>query len=299
MKCMNQLSIDRDKIIKKLSEEFNYKELVRTQDLLNYLKDVYPEYSKNSLYWVISDYNQKNIIRRVSRGYYVINNVGNEKSYYVALIGDIKASRQLYAENPNFDQDLINAINRDVTLLQKQIHIPKSKDIQPNNTFFDIVLGDEINFYSELNELFSRKFLLILYHVRPAYIRFIIDAGEALEKKADKFEKVNNYLLWNARDYFLKLKDKKDNPSEYTGIVWPESKKLENIMLKVILDIIGSWTSKQWEVIYQRLFKKSLEDIALDIGVSSQAVHDRIVSARYDLVMDVFDEFSKLLWGDK
>ena len=277
---------------KALQQEFSHKELVTTQDLKKYLENIYPDYNSNSLYWIISDLNKRGIIHRVTRGYYKIKEVVNNKMVSVVLMGDIKSSRDVYAGDPNFELRIIEKVKRDFHKVDKNLEVTYS-----TQTLFDIVFGDEINYYSQLNNTFMKKLLLILYHVRPSYFRFVLAAGKGVEKEVSGFSKMNNQIFWNARDLFNSEEFKNVRGYKYNAIIWPQSEVLQNSLLTLILNIISNWTDKQWEVVYQRLFDISYKEIGKNIGISFQAVHERLSTAKFELVSNSFSELIKLMRG--
>ena len=292
---------NEDKIIKdELNKEFKHKELIETKDLIKYLKRIYPEYKKRSLYWVISDYNKRNIINRVSRGFYKISNNSKKDCLFAVIIGDIKSSRSVYSTNPDFDKEITRKIKNDFITLKNKHH--KDKNLNFNEIYedyFRITKGDEINFHTQLDNLFFKKMLLIFFHIRPAKIRFIMDTGTIHKREAESFDDLNNQLIWNARDYFnQKTEDKKETES-YTGLIWNSQKSIEFSLLNLVLLAIDRWTEKQWEVIRYRLFHFTYEEIAKKIGVSAQAVSDRLQSANFDIIENSLEELTKILRREK
>lgn len=295
------IKVNEDKKIKdELTHEFKHKELVETEDLIKYLKKIYPDYKKRSLYWVISDYNKRNIINRVSRGFYKISNNSKSDDLFAVIIGDIKSSRVVYSANPNFDEDITKKIRNDFITLQNEHYKENAIDNKEINIdYFKITKGDELNFQAQLDNLFFKKMLLIFYHIQPAKIRFIMDTGSIYKKEAESFDDLNNQLIWNARDYFnRKIEDKKEAES-YTGLIWNSQKSTESSLLNLLLLAIDRWKEKQWEVVRYRLFHFTYKEIADKIDISAQAVSDRLQSANFDIIENSFEELTKILRSKK
>jgi hypothetical protein len=283
-----------------LNQEFKHKELIETKDLIRYLKKIYPDYKKRSLYWVISDYNNRNIINRVSRGFYKISNHSKKDDFFAVIIGDIKKSRSIYSTNPNFDKKITQRIKNDFLTLKNCYYKDKTLNYnQIHEDYFRITKGDEINFHAQLDSLFFKKMLLIFYHIQPAKIRFIMDTGFVQIQEAKSFDDLNNELIWNARDYFTKKVEDKKEVESYTGLIWDSQKSTESFLLNLLLLTIDRWTEKQWEVVRYRLFHLTLKEMAVEIAISTQAVSDRLQSANFDLVEDSLDELTKMLRGEK
>lgn len=286
--------IDDKDFIKALQEEFAHKELIRTQELKMYLENIYPEYNSNSIYWIISDLNKRRIIDRVSRGFYKIPNTSNSNNIGVVLLGDIKASREMYINDSMFEHRILEKVKSDFQKIDSKLEVTYSKE-----TVFDIVFGDEINYYSELNSLFMKKLLLILYHVRPAFLRFVLSVGDVSNHELVEFSKMNSEVFWNARDIFTSPEFKNNKEQKYNAIIWPESNVLQNSLLELILDVISGWTDKQWDVIYYKILGYTNENIGKNFNISHQAVADRLASAKYKLISKSVDELVKLMRGGK
>jgi|GEM_PF-3318480 len=293
--------INEDKKIKDtLTQEFKHKELIETNDLIKYLKRIYPDYKKRSLYWVISDYNKRNIINRVSRGFYKINENSKNDSLFAVVIGDIKLSRVVYSANPNFDAEITEKINKDFITLQNKHYKEKKLDSNEiHENYFKITKGDEINFQTQLDNLFFKKILLIFYHIQPAKIRFIMDTGSIYKKEAESFDDLNNQLIWNARDYFNKKIEDKKQAESYTGLIWNSQKSTESSLLNLVLLVIDRWTEKQWEVVRYRLFHFTYKEIAEKIDISPQAINDRLLSSNFDIIENALEELTKILRSEK
>jgi|AntRauTorckE6833_2_1112554.scaffolds.fasta_scaffold06626_6 hypothetical protein len=293
--------INEDRKIKDdLSQEFKHKELIETNDLIKYLKKIYPDYKKRSLYWVISDYNKRNIINRVSRGFYKLNDNSKNDFLSAVVIGDIKSSRAVYSANPNFEEEITDKIKKDFITLQNEHYKENKFDSNKiHEDYFIITKGDEINFQAQLDNLFFKKILLIFYNIQPAKIRFIMDTGSIYKKEAESFDGLNNQLIWNARDYFnKKIEDKKEAES-YTGLIWNSQKSTESSLLNLVLLVIDRWTEKQWEVVRYRLFHFTYKEIAKKIDISPQAINDRIQASNFDIIENALEELTKILRSEK
>lgn len=293
--------VNEDKKIKEdLNREFKHKELVQTEDLINYLKKIYPDYKKRSLYWVISDYNKRNIIKRVSRGFYKISNNSKNDALFGVVIGAINSSRAVYSANPNFDEDITKKVRNDFIALQNEHDKGSTADIKEiSDDYFKITKGDELNFQARLDNLFFKKMLLIFYHIQPTKVRFIIDTGLIYKKEATSFDDLNNQLIWNTRDYFNKKIEAKKEAESYTGHIWNSQQSTESSLLNLLLLAIDRWTEKQWEVVRYRLFHFTYKEIAIKIHISEQAVSDRLQSANFDIIEKSFEELTKILRSKK
>ena len=284
--------IDDKAFIEALQEEFAHKELIRTQELKTYLERIYPEYNSNSIYWIISDLNKRGIISRVSRGFYKIPNKSKTDNISVVLLGDIKASRDMYINDSMFERRILEKVKSDFQKVDSKLEVAYSKE-----TVFDIVFGDEINYYSELNSLFMKKLLLILYHVRPAFFRFVLSVGNVSNHELVEFSKMNSEVFWNARDMFTSPDFKNNKEQNYNAVIWPETNVLQNSLLELILDVVSGWTDKQWDVVYYKVLGFTNEDIGKKFNISHQAVADRLASAKYKLISKSIDELVKLMRG--
>ena len=205
---------------------------------------------------------------------------------YLALIGDIVASKQL-AKRGEFQAKL--------ALLLKGISSRNSALVSP----YTITLGDEFQaVYQRADTLFPDIFT-ILAGIHPAQARFAIGVGElttdinpkqALGMDGPAFHRAREAITdLKKTGYFIRLQggpgsEPDDNP-------W----RLLNHLLNLLTHQVDGWERNRLRIIRGLLRGATVTELEEELKISKVAVYKNINAAALDEVKGLCDEITRIL----
>lgn len=204
---------------------------------------------------------------------------------YIALIGDIEASKELEEGKRHQIQkafkDLFEEINDSSTAL-----------VSP----YTVTLGDEFQaVFSRADELFTHAWK-ILAALHPVRVRFSIGVGQittSLNRK--QALGMDGPAFHLARDGIELLKE-----SGYLfniavqGINNAWVRSLNN-SLYLFSDQIRSWNKNRLTILYMLKTGKNYKQITKELGISEPAFYKNKDAASLDVVIELFEDISEII----
>ncbi len=218
-----------------------------------------------------------------------------EEQQYIAIIGDIKGSKQ----------------SRDRSELQKQlktvladINMQYSKDIASK---FVITLGDEFQGLLSFGGHIMDILTTIELRMHPALIRFGIGIGKiTTEINPEMSLGADGPAYYNAREAITRLKEKEKKSKAAladTIILLGEDEKCErllNSLLSLLTVIKQGWTERQHEVIRDYLkHRDNQQAVAGRLGITQSSVQKSLSNANffsYQEAVNTISTIFTMLW---
>lgn len=211
---------------------------------------------------------------------------------YIAIIGDIKKSKQLSDRNATQKkmQHVLNEIN------QKY-----EKDITSK---FMITLGDEFQGLLECGDNVMNIISEIETGMYPVEIRFGIGVGEVTTEINPELPiGADGPAYYNARDAIQSLKNSEkrsknadSNISIKIDRTNESSEKLLNTIFSLLTVMKSKWTGRQREVIYDYIcHEDSQEKVAQRLGITQSSVQKNLSNADYYSYKDAMNMVSNAL----
>ncbi len=191
---------------------------------------------------------------------------------YSAIIGDVKGSRNI--ENwQEFARELKRTLDEINSIFRKDILIP-----------FEITAGDE--FQGVLKSPERTPHVLEELHFR-LFMRIYTGVGLGdVERGIDERTALRGSAFYRAREALESGKDS----GRIVVVRSPDSlfDRTVNAIYFLVQSIQEKWTQRQREIIqfYRRHMDYTYEEIGNHFGISKQAVHKQIKSARFHAVLE-------------
>ena len=263
--------------IEKLEKKFrNYKK-ISVEDFYEFYNDVFGDIKKNTVSGYIYELKNKKIIRTISRGQYVLENVSRDevKEYIVITMDIIKSSKLDYQE---FDRLLFSKIDSINSVIRRRYDSDRT---------YNISQGDEIQILFPFDENIGNLIMLTLSNLYPFEARYGISVGEFNDELKKNSWEMNGPLFWNARDQLEKLK----SSNTYNGLVisgYNQTDRLCNNLLPLINKTVSRITDKQWEALRYELQKTELNQSLNEIKISKTSYYDRLSGSNVEAILQSY-----------
>lgn len=219
------------------------------------------------------------------------------KRQYIAVIGDIKRSKQS-SDRGELQQRLKTVL--------ANINMQYGKDIASK---FVITLGDEFQGLLECGEHIMDILTIIELRMHPDRIRFGIGIGKiTTEINPEMSLGADGPAYYNAREAITRLKEreKKSKTALSDTIILMEedhtNEQLLNSLLSLLTVVKLSWTERQYEVIRDYLEHRDNQlGVARRLGITQSSVQKSLSSANfysYKEAVDAISTMFMMLWRD-
>jgi hypothetical protein len=251
--------------IKQLREKFKNHKKISVKDFNDFYTEVFGKINKNTVSWYIYELKDEKIIRNISRGQYVLENMEREitNEFIVITMDIIKSTEFVYTE---FNESLHKKIN----LINNTL-----KSVYKCNREFYISQGDELQVLLPMDENIGNFLMLTISILQPFKVRYGISVGEVEEKVKKNSWEMNGPIFWNARDQLEKLKDE----TNYAGLIisgYSQTDYLCNNILPLVNQMICKITDKQWEALKYKLSKEDVNQAIDNIKITKSSYYERI-----------------------
>ena len=270
--------------VKELKRRFSKRKIITVSDFNEFYGEVFGSIKKGTVSWYIYELKNKNVIRNISRGQYVLvdSKDVDDREFIVITMDIIKSSDMDYIE-----------FNNSLTKKVDELNLIISNEYGYNRSYY-ISQGDEIQIVCDFDENIGNLFMLTLSCLHPFKVRYgmgIGDVGEELKKNSWE---MNGPIFWNARDQLMKLKNVKD----YDGLIISDSSEIDQVcnnILPIINEMIKKVTDKQWDVVKAELSKISIRETISKIGISKTSYYDRLSGSNLEEIIKAFKAIIRLL----
>ncbi len=215
------------------------------------------------------------------------------KQQYVAVIGDIKGSKQ---------SSVRSELQKQLKTILSDINMQYSKDIASK---FVITLGDEFQGLLKYGGHIMEILETIELRMYPVRIRFGIGVGEiTTEINPEMSLGADGPAYYNAREAITRLKEKeKKSKSAITDTVMllgddKGTEQLLNALLSLLTVIKQGWTERQVEVIRDYLeHRDSQQGVADRLGITQSSVQKSLSNASFYSYQEAVDTISAIFAG--
>ncbi|MGM0380268.1 MAG: SatD family protein [Bacillota bacterium] len=271
--------------IEKLKEKFKDYKRISVKDFYEFYKEVFEDVNKNTVSWYIYDLKEKNIIRNIARGQYVLVNNGDESSedLFAVITMDIIKSTDL--DYRVFNDMLKKKINKVNEVIEKRYSYERE---------YNISQGDEIQILIPFDKDFINIIMLTLSYLYPLKARYGISIGKVDGEIKKNSWDMNAPIFWNARDQLEKINDSK----EYDGRIasgYNNIDKICNNILPLINRSIAYITEKQWKAIQYRLALNDYKKAINAIGISKSSYYDRLKASSLEEILSSFKAIYEMI----
>lgn len=270
--------------IDKLKEKFKDYPVITVSDFIIFYSSINEEISKSTVRNYIHELKEKNLIRNISRGQYILvdNNFKNIEDYVVITMDIIKSSDINYIV---FNKNLKNIINE---LNEKLLEV-----FNYDRKYY-VSQGDEIQILLPFDKNLGKMLMLALSYLYPMKVRYAISLGNISEDLKSNSWEMNGPIFWNARDHLEKLKTEKD----YSGLVasgFVETDNMCNKILKLTHINISRITHKQWDAIKLNICGLNDEKSFNKNNMSKTSYYDRLKTSNFEDIIMSFDVIYEIL----
>lgn len=270
--------------IKELKKRFLQKKIITVSDFNEFYGEVFGVINKGTVSWYIYELKNKNIIRNISRGQYVLvdSKDADNREFVVITMDIIKSSDMDYIE---FNNSLTKKVDELNSIIISEYGYNRS---------YYISQGDEIQIVCSFDENIGDLFMLTLSYLHPFKVRYGMGIGAIGDELKKNSWEMNGPIFWNARDQLMKLKSAKD----YDGLIISDSSQINHVcnnILPIINEMIKKITDKQWDIVKAELSKISIKETMLNIGISKTSYYDRLSGSNLDEIIKAFKAIIRLI----
>lgn len=263
--------------VKELKKRFSQKKIITVSDFNEFYVEVFGRINKGTVSWYIHELKNKNIIRNISRGQYVLVDskyIGHSELIVITM-DIIKSSDMDYIE-----------FNNSLTMKVDELNSIINKEYGYNRNYY-ISQGDEIQIVCNFDENIGNLFMLTLSYLHPFKVRYGMGIGNiGGELKKNSWE-MNGPIFWNARDQLMKLKSAND----YEGLIISDNSQIDQVcnnILPIIDEMIKKVTDKQWEAVKAELSNISIKETISKLEISKTSYYDRLRSSNLGEIIKAF-----------
>lgn len=270
--------------IDKVKERFRNSNRISVDDFNEFYRDVFGDVKKGTVSWYIYELKKLGVIRNISRGQYILNDVDSDESreYIVITMDIIKSSNMDYQLFNKKLQACVDTINKKISI--KYTH----------NRTYNISQGDEIQIIYPFKDGIGELIMLTLSYLFPFIVRYGISIGELQsELKVNSWE-MNGPIFWNARDQLDILK----NSSSYDGRIisgFNKTDRLCNNIIALVNRTLSKITYKQWEAIRYEISNQSFEEALIELGIGKSSYFERLDVSNLRYILTSFEAIFELL----
>lgn len=270
--------------VDKLKSRFEGYNKITIDDFYEFYKEVFSEIKRGTVKWYVYELKNKNIIRNISRGQYVIEDSQkvSENEHIVITMDIIKSTKLNY-----------NDFNEMLTKRVKEIN----RSIQKNyikSGLFNVSHGDELQILIPFDEDFGELIMLSLSYLHPFEVRYGISIGSIDGKIRENTWEMNGPIFWNARDQLERLK----NSKSYSGLVisgYHKTDRISNNILPLVNKSISRITDKQWEAIKHNLAQNDIQQAMNEMDISKTSYYDRLSGSNLNEIINSFKTIYDLM----